>query len=165
MCDYSLHMQPNRLANEGETLVTHRFCGHTVGMASPAELDAAQTPAQKPAGNARWWSWAAVKTWLNPPVLEQKKIAAVCIPPGARLRINDIPNALQDELGVGKSEEVTFTQLSASEYVHRDGVRFSNGRVILLQRLSEGQRVEVLSLALLESNAADELRERMPATL
>ena len=69
----------------------------------------------------------------------------MCIPPGARLRLRDIPQALQ--LGLNTTEEVTFVQLSDEAYQYRDAVRFQNGREILLQRLSCGQQVEVLSLA------------------
>jgi hypothetical protein len=65
---------------------------------------------------------------LNPPPLRIDKIPAVCIPPGARLRMNSIPRELQKELGVGRTEEVTFVELSASAYRYRDGVRFENGR-------------------------------------
>jgi len=45
------------------------------------------------------------------------------------------------------TEEVTFTQLSATVYQFRDAVRFSNGREILLQTLQCGQEVEVLWLS------------------
>jgi hypothetical protein len=45
-------------------------------------------------------------------------------------------------------ETVEFIQTSADAGRHRDGVRFSNGQEILLQRLAEGQRATVLSLAL-----------------
>ena len=162
MCDYSLHMQPNRLAEEGEQLVSHRFCGHTIGLASPADLKAAADPPPKPM-TGRWWSWAAIKAWLNPPTLEPKRVPAVCVPPGARLRLHDVPRHLQDELGVGETEDVVFTQLSASEYVHRDGVRFRNGRVVLLQRLNEGQRVNVQSLALPDTRETVEEPFWLPA--
>jgi hypothetical protein len=75
------------------------------------------------------------------------KTPAVCIPPGARLRLRDIPEALQRGLGLNATDEVTFVQLSADAYQYRDAVRFQNGREILLQRLGCGQQVEVLSLA------------------
>ena len=75
------------------------------------------------------------------------KETAVCIPPGARLRLRDIPEALQLRFGLNATEEVTFVQLSAEAYQYRDAVRFQNGREILLQRLGCGQQVEVLSLA------------------
>ena len=117
MCDYSLAGVPNRLAVEGEQLVVHPFPTGSVGLASPCSQ------------------------------LLSKETPAVCIPPGARLRLRDIPEALQQGLGLNATEEVTFVQLSAEAYQYRDAVRFQNGREILLQRLGCGQQVEVLSLA------------------
>ncbi|HWP43657.1 MAG TPA: hypothetical protein VNO14_10510, partial [Blastocatellia bacterium] len=72
---------------------------------------------------------------------------AVCIPPGARLMLRDIPEQLRKELEVSEEEEVTFVQLSVEAYRHRDGVRFKNGKEISLQRLPENERVDVLSLS------------------
>jgi hypothetical protein len=51
---------------------------------------------------------------------------------------------------VSETEEVTFTQISANAHSYRDAVRFRNGRQVLLQALREGQRVQVVSLALAE---------------
>jgi len=116
MCDYSLARIPNRLAVEGEQLVVHRFSTGSLGLASPC---------------------------LQP---FSKETHAVCIPPGARLRLQDIPEALQLRLGLNATEEVTFVQLSAEAYQYRDAVRFQNGREILLQKLDCSQQVEVLSL-------------------
>jgi hypothetical protein len=144
MCDYSLHAVPNRLAVEGEELVTYRFPTSSIGLASPADLERANCQLSA-AGVGRSW-WAVLKSWLNPPPLRIDKIPAVCIPPGARLRMNSIPRELQKELGVGQTEEVAFVELSASAYRYRDGVRFPNGREILLQYLDEGLPVDVLSL-------------------
>jgi hypothetical protein len=72
---------------------------------------------------------------------------AVCIPPGARLLLRDIPDHLQKQLGVGVVENVGFTQRSGEVGRHRDGFRFTNGQEILLQRLAERQRAAVLSLS------------------
>ena len=121
MCDYSLMSLPNRLANEGEELVVRRFHTGAIGLAAPCP------------SASRWWS--------------AKQTPAVCVPPGARLRLKDIPKRLQREVGVGHAEEVTFVQLSATEYQFRDAVRFSNGKEILLQTLRCGQHVDVLSLS------------------
>lgn len=71
----------------------------------------------------------------------------VCIPPGARLVLHDIPERLQHDFAIGPIENVTFVQLSAAEYMHRDAIRFQNGREILLQKLSEGQGVRVLDMS------------------
>jgi hypothetical protein len=79
--------------------------------------------------------------------------------------LRDIPQDLQKELGVKETEAVRFEQLSASEYVYRDAVRFNNGRVILLQRLTPGQGVDVLSLGSREQETieilAEEISERV----
>ncbi|HWR54617.1 MAG TPA: hypothetical protein VN428_26145 [Bryobacteraceae bacterium] len=147
MCDYSLHAVPNRLAVEGEQLVTHRFPTSSIGLASPVDLIRNKPPV--PEGDRTWWQ--VLRSWLNPPPLRTEKVPAVCIPPGARLRMVTVPRDLQQELGVGPEEEVTFVQLSASAYRYRDGIRFRNGREILLQYLDEGLTVEVLSLASAES--------------
>jgi hypothetical protein len=76
-----------------------------------------------------------------------KQTAAVCVPPGARLLLRDIPKDLQRQFDVQACEKVTFVQLSAEAYQYRDAVRFRNGREVLLQRLRCGQQVEVLSLS------------------
>jgi hypothetical protein len=133
---------PNRLAQEGEELVTHRFPTGSLGLASPSDLKrAAQPPVPAQKG-----FWCAVREFFNPP--RTCPVAAVCIPPGARLRLEDIPARLQHELGVGPEEAVTFTQLTAAVNSYRDAVRFSNGREVRLQELREGQCVRVLDLSM-----------------
>ena len=57
---------------------------------------------------------------------------------------------MQKQFGLGPREEVTFVQLTAEPFRYRDAIRFQNGQVILLQRLSDGLRMEVMSLALAE---------------
>ena len=121
MCDYSLAGMPNRLAVEGEELVVHRFAMGTLGLVSP------NTPL------SRLWSGKATP--------------AVCVPPGTRLLLRNIPKGLQQEFGVREAEEVTFVQQGAEAYRYRDAVRFQNGREILLQRLKCGQCVDVLDLS------------------
>ena len=121
MCDYSLAGIPNRLAVEGEELVVLPFPTGALGLASP------NIPL------SRLWS--------------SKATPAVCVPPGARLLLRDIPMSLQQEFGVREAEEVTFVQQSAEAFSYRDAVRFQNGREILLQRLKCGQRVDVLDLS------------------
>jgi hypothetical protein len=68
------------------------------------------------------------------------------VPPGARLLLRDIPDDMQQPLGVGAVEEVTFVEQSLEAFRYRDAVRFANGQEILLQRLRCGQLVDVLSL-------------------
>ena len=142
MCDYSLHGLPNRLAQEGEDLVAHRFPTGAIGLTSPAEL-CRMADSTKPQKKG---FWSLIKSAFMPPGMPE--IPAVCVPPGAKLRMLDIPANLQTELGVSAREEVVFTQTGLSPHTYHDAVRFSNGRQILLQLLREGQRVQVLSLAL-----------------
>jgi len=140
MCDYSLMSIPNRLAKEGEELITHRFDTCCIGLASPPDLQSDPNPV---AHQSRGY-WSIVKEFLNPPAT--KPVPAVCIPPGASLELMDIPKRLQREFDIEPTEEVTFTQLTAAANTYRDAVRFSNGRQILLQRLNVGQHVRVLTL-------------------
>jgi hypothetical protein len=144
---------PNRLAQEGEDLVAHRFPTGSLGLASPAELKpavAAQPPAKR-------GLWRAVQEFFNPS--RSKPVCAVCIPPGAQLRLQDIPTRLQHEFGIGPVEDVTFTQISAAAHTYRDAVRFANGREIRLQELREGQRVRVMDLSAAEDLNLERLRE------
>lgn len=143
MCDYSLVALRTRLAVDGEELVTHRFPTGSLGLTTPAELEV-----HRP-GNG-WWS-----------SLDPAKVAcAVCIPPGSRLFLRDIPERLQQRLGIGPEEQVVFTQMSAEPGRYRDGVRFSNGQEILLQRLAEGQHARVVCLQ--PDEAEEELADLVP---
>ena len=131
MCDYSLAGIPSRLATERELLAVYRFSTGALGLTSPERC--------------RWRFWF-------------KQTPAVCVPPGARLLLRDIPKDLQRQFHVDATEEVTFVQLSAEAYQYRDAVRFRNGREVLLQRLRCGQRVEVLSLCSSESREEENQR-------
>jgi hypothetical protein len=148
MCDYSLHGISNRLATEGEQLVVHQFCTGSKGLASPSDLRSPVTAPPSPPGSL----WSRLKHWFNSPpnTLKGRATPAVCIPPGARLILQDIPARLQEQFGVGPAEEVTFVQLSADPYRYRDAIRFSNGLSVLLQKLQPGQRVEVRCLESVE---------------
>jgi len=132
---------PNRLAVAGEELVTHRFHTGSLGLAAPEP---------KPAG-----FWAAVKRSFSPQVTP-----AVCIPPGARLTLRDIPAQLRREIGVEPVEVVTFTQISAADNNYRDAIRFGNGREVRLQELCEGMRVRVHSISCSEERRP--VREERP---
>ena len=143
MCDYSLQGLPNRLAVEGEQLVTYRFPTGSVGLAVPTDIAAANRP--KPQGGCGHSWWSALKRWLDPQ-MELDKVPAVCIPPGAHLVMNDIPEVLRRNLKLHAVEVATFVQFSADSYRYRDGIRFRNGTRVLLQWIAEGVRFEVLSL-------------------
>src|SRR5258705_12544175 len=56
MCDYSLHGLPNRLAQEGEDLVAHRFPTGAIGLTAPAELERRATLAQTRCEKKSFWS-------------------------------------------------------------------------------------------------------------
>jgi hypothetical protein len=148
MCDYSLLTLPNRLAIEGERLVSYRFPSYSIGLASPREITAATCRRHEADLHVTWWS--RFKKWLLQPAPASQPVSAVCIPPGARLRVSNIPPAIQKTLGIGLVEEVMFTELSACPYEYRDAVRFRNGRQVLLQTLGEGVHFKVLSLDMIE---------------
>ena len=113
-----------------------------MGLASPVDLQPDRQPLLVRIRN-RWSDLLGV-----PAPRSSQCVVAVCIPPGARLRVLDIPEYLQREIDVRRTEEVTFTQITASPFQYRDAIRFGNGSQNLLQRLEEGQRVRVLSLSL-----------------
>jgi hypothetical protein len=120
MCDYSLAGMSNRLAVMGEDLQVHRFPTGSLGLVS---------------SRRRLWE-----------ILFPSKAVAVCIPPGAQLRLHAISEQTQRKLAVSAVEEVVFTQRTADANVYRDSVRFQNGKQILLQQLQCGQRITVLRL-------------------
>jgi hypothetical protein len=153
MCDYSLHGIKNRLANEGEQLFIHRFHTGSKGLDTVTDLrNLEKTP---PGAGV----WTRFKCWVE----NQRRLVngdlksalpAVCIPPGARLHVDGIASPMQRQFGVGPREEVTFVQLTAEPFKYRDAIRFNNGQEILLQQLSAGLRMDVLSLELAEENPA-----------
>jgi hypothetical protein len=130
MCDYSLMAVTNRLAREGEELVTYRFPTGSLGLASAVDLKRAR-PAR-----VRKNLWNTIKDFFDPP--QEEGVCAVCIPPGARLSV---------ELRGGVPQTATFTQTSAAVNSYRDAICFADGRPVLLQDLREGVRVTVLDLS------------------
>jgi len=120
MYDYSLAQASNRLAVAGDNLVVHRFPTGTIGL-------------------------RPYRRRLRE-VLFPSAVTAVCIPPGARILLQDIPTKLQQQLGITSDETVIFIHRSLEVNTHRDGVRFTNGCEIFLQPLEPGQRARVVSL-------------------
>jgi hypothetical protein len=150
MCDYSLYEFPNRLAKEGEELVTYRFPSGSMGLVSPVELESArsrESAQDKPSGN-RFWEAATnhfdLLSRSRPSALSN--VCAICVPPGARLILKDISPLMQRDLGLGPEEGGKFIETSIEVRRHRDAILLANGFVIPTQQLREGQRVEVLSL-------------------
>jgi hypothetical protein len=156
MCDYSLMTMPNRLAVSGEELVVHRFEAGSIGLASPCDLRRRQECRKAQSHGF----WSRFKEFLNPPDIQS--VPAVCIPPGARLLVQDIPAKLQHECGFqGDVQEAVFTQVTALVNSFRDAVRFQNGVEVLLQRLDEGQRVRVLNLSSADEQETAPKRQRV----
>ena len=136
MCDYSLHGIPNRLAEEGEILMVHRFYTGSKGLTSPEYFK----PTAQPKG-----FMAMLTRMLSFPA--KRSVCAVCIPDGAQLMLHGISPALRQAHGLLAAEPVTFRQLSANAGTYRDALEFRNGVKVRLQELDEGQRVEVLALS------------------
>jgi len=133
MCDYSLHGIKSRLAEEGETLVVHRFYTRSKGLTSPEYL--------KPSESAKGLMAILKKLFASQP-----EECAVCIPDGAVLALSGISTVLQQAHGLNPTEGVRFRQLSVDDSTYRDAVEFKNGVRVRLQELEEGQTVEVLTL-------------------
>lgn len=144
MCDYSLQGIRNRLAEQGEILIVHRFQTGSKGLTSSRYL----SPVEKP--KAKTWM-AALKQFFAVPAEE----CAVCIPDGAQLRLSGIAVSIQKRHHVSEEELVTFRQLSAEAATYRDAVEFRNGQRVRLQELDEGQAVEVLAMSSEEFKTED----------
>jgi hypothetical protein len=123
MCDYSLYTVNNRLALESDDLVLHRFDTGSLGFCT----------------------WSSFVSWLVP----RKKcgLTAVCVPPGARLLVSEVPENARPGFELLELESVVFTQLSERSFAYRDALRLPDGETVLLQKLPEGLRVTVLTLA------------------
>src|SRR2546423_6012593 len=103
MCDYSLHGLTNRLAVDGEDLVTRRFPNGSVGLASPLDIAAASGRRAEVLRRSRW---GALRRWLGPR-LNARQVPAVCIAPGARLRMTQVPEKMQRKFDIGAVEDMT----------------------------------------------------------
>ena len=143
MCDYSLHGIKNRLAEEGETLIVHRFYTGSKGLTSPEYLK----PTEKPNGPI-----AFLKRMFATASME----CAVCIPDGAKLVILGISPALQQAHGLRATEAAIFRQLSADAATFRDAVEFKNGVKVRLQDLEEGQSIEIVALSSQDAGTREE---------
>jgi hypothetical protein len=149
MCDYSLYAFNSRLAQDGEELMLYRFPTGSLGFA--ASCDVAAHLKQR---DEKATAWSSFKEWLVPRKLCQ--FPAVCVPPGARLLLTEVPRTLQIRLGIGVIEPVVFTQRSSQMYTYRDCLRFRNGAQLLLQELPETLRAVVLSTEYEEPIAENE---------
>lgn len=145
MCEYSLMMVPNRLAIEGEELVAHRFQSGSLGLVSCFDYD--RWSNRSNLGSKTFWQ--RVKTCFS---AASEPEPVVCIPPGARLRLDALPELFREQFDLASVEDATFTERSAEAYRYRDALCFDNGAIIQLELLSEGQRIKVLRLSSAEDS-------------
>ena len=96
----SLQRVTERLACEGEILVTYRFQTGSVGLASPVGMDGVS-------GNGRRSWWSACKRRMRR-FVGSDETAAVRVSPGKRLRVNSVPDDIRHEFDVGVTENVSF---------------------------------------------------------
>lgn len=90
---------------------------------------------------------------------------AVCIPADARLRLEGIGEAVQQAYAVGPTEEVVMTRVEGGAYAHKDAVKFSNGREVLLQSFNAGVTAEVIAFTSDLTSVTEVRRWRSPAEL
>lgn len=133
MCDYSLNTFPNRLAQDGEELVLHRFPSGCMGFVSAEDF---LTNHVRRIGRG-----SGLAAWFFP--RRHNGPAAVCVPHGSTLVFEGMPSLLRGQLGLAATEEALLVPLSEDDFYYRDGLRFANGERILLQRFPEGQRAVV----------------------
>lgn len=136
--NFSLQRVVERVAFEGEILVTYRFRTGSLGLASPVGMAGVRVK-----GGRRSW-WRALKRKISL-LVGSDETAAVRVSPGKRLRVNFVPDEIRQEFDVGATENVTFVKLNADACRDRDAIRFGNGRHVLLQRFGEGIWFEVLA--------------------
>jgi len=142
MCDYSLYAIPNRLAEDGEQVVLHRFGSGTIGFASVNDV-----PPKEAECLTGWQSvCAGAKAFLLP--RSCPTVPAVCMPPGTRLLMTDIPPDVQRVHRIHSGDTVVTTEITSQSYSYRDAFLLPNGKCVLLQELPEGMEALVLSTAL-----------------
>jgi hypothetical protein len=137
MCDYSLMCYRNRLAVEGEELVVHRFPSGSKGLASPSDL-----PENRPRERRSWW--VELKNALLG--TQDQSVPAVCIPPGATLKVRNLSEPLQRKYELHSDETVVFEELTGAVNTYRDAVHFQNDIQLRIQDLPEGLPVTVIDL-------------------
>src|ERR1035437_6999535 len=143
MCDYSLGGLPNRLAVDGEELIVHRFSTHSIGLASPADLQT-KTREERQRDQSLWHR---IKSSFTP-ASDCLPVRAVCVPPGARLVLKSIPMDLRCKWSVGADESVFFMQTSTEVNTYRDALHFRTGRQVLLQDLASRTEVKCIAIGI-----------------
>ena len=154
VCDYSLYAVRQRLACEGDELVTFRFDSGSVGFVSVSDAEAHSRSIERPRER-----WRRFFEWLQLGMGSRCDATAVCMPPGARLEL-EIPSTAARHLGLSAGHcAAVFDQISAESFMYRDALRLSDGPVLLLQSLPEGIRARVLTLGSSEMEEAVLLNE------
>jgi hypothetical protein len=67
---------------------------------------------------------------------------AVCMACDIRLELMGVPAPIQQELDIPSNVAATFVRIDVGPY--HDGIRFSNGKEVTLQRLGPGVMAEVV---------------------
>ena len=159
MCDYSLFEYPNRLAVECEELATYRFYSRSLGLVSLIELRTREAIcASRGIALKLWSALKGVFTMVPQPV-------AVCVPHGARLRLEQILASFRKQYRLEENEDVTLVQTTVASHTYRDAIRFANGEETLLQNIPERQRMRVLALGpdTMETLVDPHVEERLAA--
>jgi hypothetical protein len=134
MCDYSLQYVKSRPAKVGEKLRTCHFNSGTIGFAAPEDAD-----------------------------------SAVCVLPGTELAFASAVRS--NRFGWLTWKRITlphttaiFRQLNKDNpHTHHDALEFSDGKMVLLTDLLEGQEATVLQLPARPVTAAEaKAQERVP---
>ncbi len=140
MCEYSRMTFPNRLAKEGEILVTHRLPVGLIEFVSPNDLGNLE-----PLAAAGFWTKA--KAWFALSAVGSN-VLAVCIPLETRLKVRSAPQRRHGMPDLTPGEELVFTQSLSGWNQVRDALRTERKSEVLLQAVGEGLEIEVVSLSL-----------------
>jgi len=134
MCDYSLEHVAWRAAEVGDKLISTRF-GESITRGFASESD---------------------------------RNVAVCLRPGTELAFDrevEFDNLLGASRESTSSRVARFRRIDTeAQHAHHDALEFSDGRIVLLTRLVEGQRATVLQLPAVPQTAAV-TRKPIPAAV
>ena len=133
MCDYSLEHVASREAEVGDRLISTRF-GDSITRGFAAEDNAG---------------------------------VAVCLRPGTELAFErdvEFDHILSRGRDAVPSRVARFRQIDTeSPHVHHDALEFPDGRVVLVTRLTEGQRATVLQLPAMQGEKERRVTVEIPA--
>lgn len=141
MGNYSIYSVSSRLAEQGEELVLYRFESGVLGFASDADLGMASEKLREEPQTL----WSRVKELMVG--RRAPRFPSVCVPPGARLLLDGVPQNVQASLQVAPSEVVVFAEISDRSYSYREVLLLPDGTRVLLQDLPEGVHAVVLGLS------------------